>query len=913
MRFFESAEAIARLERRVAESDVAAGLELAWYLRLSQPGRVRALLVLLDDGDAAPRALLIAAEHAFFAGDLARAGVLCSDVLARAASAGDAVLEADGGHLWARLCAARGDFAARDAALGRALAAAREAADEDRALLCELQMARNLALGDAPAAARQWGERFAEVPGHAHAAVQAATASFLGVLHHNLGDVTAGIAATQRAFSLQAAIGQIPAAVVSACNLAEAYGLLNAHDAGLEWAQQALELARELDWADCLASSLQRVGECLRAIGRIDEAQVALSEALRLMGEYSLSRNYLNLLRALGDTARSAGEASVALDYFTRQAEGARLGGQSDLWVSGCLGRAAALLDLRRVDEAEVCADEGLMRAQAQGLRVRQVALLAQLAKVEMLRQRPLAALARLDAALAVAAEIDGYIAPAEIFSQRADAYAACGDFPAAYAAEREATQARARMGDKEAQDRATLLRVRVESERARAEAERERVRADLLERTTLTLERLGAIGQEITAQLDQRKVFEALHRHVHALLDAQSMAVFLLTPDGTRLVPAFGVETGGEAPAPTVLLSSPVSYCARCVRERCEMLIDFAPDEPNPAHVPGTAVTLSALYAPLLIGERVLGAMTIQSVHARAYGEPERMIFRTLCAYAAIALDNAVAYARLRETQEQLVAHEKMAALGALVAGVAHELNTPIGNSLLVASAGGERCAEAAALLADGRLGRARLEAHFTESRQAFELIGRSMRSAAALVGSFKEVAVDRATEQRRCFSLRRTSEDVVATLARRIAKAGHRLELAIAEEIEIDGYPGPYGQVLNNLVENAIVHGFGDRSGGTMRLRAAACGADEIELVFSDDGAGIAAEHLRRVFDPFFTTKLGRGGSGLGLSISFNIATALFGGQLNVDSAPGQGARFTWRFPRVAPQQPAVASTPV
>ena len=168
----------------------------------------------------------------------------------------------------------------------------------------------------------------------------------------------------------------------------------------------------------------------------------------------------------------------------------------------------------------------------------------------------------------------------------------------------------------------------------------------------------------------------------------------------------------------------------------------------------------------------------------------------------------------------------------------------------------------------------------------------------------SFKQVAVDRATEQRRPFDLLRTSQEVIATLQRTIHIAGHRLVVGIEPGVVLDGYPGPYGQVLTNLINNALLHAFGKRKGGTMQLQASRQRNSHVEVRFTDDGVGIAAENLSRIFDPFFTTKLGQGGSGLGMSVSYNIVTTLFGGEFEVHSTLGQGTCFILRLPLQAPQ---------
>ena len=173
---------------------------------------------------------------------------------------------------------------------------------------------------------------------------------------------------------------------------------------------------------------------------------------------------------------------------------------------------------------------------------------------------------------------------------------------------------------------------------------------------------------------------------------------------------------------------------------------------------------------------------------------------------------------------------------------------------------------------------------------------------SAADLVNSFKQVAVDRTTEQRRMFNLQQVTHEVVATMMNRIRNANHIIEYEVPDTLAMDSYPGPFGQVLANFINNALLHAFEGRQHGRMHLSASAPAEGRALVVFSDDGGGIPAEHLGRIFDPFFTTKLGQGGSGLGLSISYNIVTSLLGGQISVSSSPA-GTTFTLDLPLTAP----------
>jgi signal transduction histidine kinase len=349
--------------------------------------------------------------------------------------------------------------------------------------------------------------------------------------------------------------------------------------------------------------------------------------------------------------------------------------------------------------------------------------------------------------------------------------------------------------------------------------------------------------------------------------------------------------------------MNDPDAESARCVRERREILSDWTALEMAPNYVPDTLVTLSALFAPLAIGERVLGVMTVQSLHRFAYAERERLIFRTLCAYGAIALDNAEAYRQLQDAQEQLVSREKLAALGSLVAGVAHELNTPIGNSLMMASTMLAKTEDLIKSLEQRTIRRTELDTYLAQAQEASVLIMRGLNNAADLVQSFKQVAVDQTTAQRRGFDLQQVCHEIVATVKNQIKRSGHVVEVDVPEGVRMESYPGPLGQVISNFINNALLHAFEGRKGGRIVLAARVVPGARVQIRFKDNGIGIKEENLKRIFDPFFTTKMGQGGSGLGLSISYNIVTSILNGQIQVQSTVGEGSVFTLDLPVVAP----------
>ncbi|MGL6291114.1 MAG: ATP-binding protein [Silanimonas sp.] len=256
----------------------------------------------------------------------------------------------------------------------------------------------------------------------------------------------------------------------------------------------------------------------------------------------------------------------------------------------------------------------------------------------------------------------------------------------------------------------------------------------------------------------------------------------------------------------------------------------------------------------------------------------------------------------QLQRTQGELVRSERLASLGSLVAGVAHELNTPLGSALLVATTLGDGIEDLRRKLQSGELKRSTLDGFLQQQAEAQALIVRNARRAAELIGRFKQVAVDQTSEQRRRFDLAEVVDEIIGTLQPRLRKTPHLVVVDIAPGMAMDSYPGPLGQVVTNLVLNALLHGLGDRP-GEVRLSAHTLEGDQVALSVSDDGVGIPPEHLPRIFDPFFTTKLGEGGSGLGLHIVYSLVQRGLGGRIDVDSVPGHGARFTVVLPRVAP----------
>jgi PAS domain S-box-containing protein len=260
-----------------------------------------------------------------------------------------------------------------------------------------------------------------------------------------------------------------------------------------------------------------------------------------------------------------------------------------------------------------------------------------------------------------------------------------------------------------------------------------------------------------------------------------------------------------------------------------------------------------------------------------------------------------------LRETQNSLIEAEKLAALGRLVAGVAHEVNNPVGISLTVASSLERKTALFAAEVERGDLRRSSLRDFLDASRDASSQLVANLNRAAELITSFKQVAADRSYSDQRTFDLGDLTEQVVMSLRPGLRKQRLALTVECEPNLTMSSYPGPYGQVLTNLFLNSVAHAFPDGRPGTVDIKVKRADKDHVEIIFSDDGCGMSLDVRRRAFDPFFTTRRDQGGTGLGLHIVYSIVTNRLGGRLDLDSEPGRGTRVHIVLPCMAPLEQA------
>jgi len=260
-----------------------------------------------------------------------------------------------------------------------------------------------------------------------------------------------------------------------------------------------------------------------------------------------------------------------------------------------------------------------------------------------------------------------------------------------------------------------------------------------------------------------------------------------------------------------------------------------------------------------------------------------------------------------LRETQNSLIEAEKLAALGRLVAGVAHEVNNPVGISLTVASSLERRSRMFAAEVARGELRRTSLNDFVKASSEASEQLVTNLNRAAELIQSFKQVAADRNYSDRRTFDMRDLTEQLITSLRPGIGKHNVKVLMDCEPDLSMTSYPGPYGQVLTNLFVNSITHAFPDRAPGEIDIKVRRVNETQVELLFSDNGCGMTPDVRRQAFDPFFTTRRDQGGTGLGLHIVYNLVTNRLGGRISMRSEAGKGTHVQIVLPKVAPLEQA------
>ena len=252
-----------------------------------------------------------------------------------------------------------------------------------------------------------------------------------------------------------------------------------------------------------------------------------------------------------------------------------------------------------------------------------------------------------------------------------------------------------------------------------------------------------------------------------------------------------------------------------------------------------------------------------------------------------------------LHMAQEQLVQSEKMAALGGLVAGVSHEISTPLGIGVTASSNLEDRTRKLKKEFEEGKMTRSDFTHYLELILESSNIILRNLQRASEQITGFKQIAVDQSSEEKRTFNLKAYIEEVLLSLHPKLKKTCHTIVINCPEDLELESYPGAFSQIITNFVMNSLTHGFEDKEQGTITFEI----SDDdkmFKLQYSDDGKGISPEEQEKIFEPFYTTKRDQGGSGLGLNIIHNLVTHRLEGNIRCESTLGNGTTFIIEIPK-------------
>ncbi|MEN9866446.1 MAG: hypothetical protein RL748_2036 [Pseudomonadota bacterium] len=971
MDFFASNEQVEHLEADLAQAHAGQRVRplvaLAWALR--ERDSVRAIQ-LADEADALLqsivaettkirglrlRLLLLRAEITYFDGEVVAACVLLDAAMQGFTQMHDALGSADACWLrgWISYFSGCMSEASQDF---DAMACSAAGHDPVRHALAQVALARNVVFTDVARARACWGQHFTDLAvadTTQHPGAQCWVQDFLGILALQSGDYVVSIRHYSQVWALAQLSGQVRRATIASRNIGDAFNKLGDHHSALEWLQRGVQLAREKSSSKAIGECLTQSADALCRLQRYDSAWETLQEALALIAPMTQSRAYALALHGLGEVelARQQYQSALAV-YQLLQPRAERLRNPELLSHALC-GQARALLALDQNQAALQIAQRAW--ALAAGRVNEQIAALRVLAAIDACQSRAaMAAQSGVQSGVqsdqqadkqsdrqtespaenqAAATALD-YLQQArqlaqgagndtlagELLHSMAQHHAAIGHFEQAWQLGRQAAQARERIHARQNSQRTEAMQISHQTERAEAQQAQQRElasearRAELLQQTSDTLAHLGAIGQEITAHLALDRVCQVINHHLNRLLPVNVFALAIWDDQQRGLNCIFCIEDGIIKPNIRI-----PDYIIDPAREKYfghndVLLVDRDP-YPNELAWPDFLTPTSCrLFAPLCLGDKMLGMMTIQSRQRHVYGTREKMVFRTLCAYAAIAISNAYAHGelaeahrQLQESQRQMVLQGKMAGLGSLTAGVAHEINNP--TNFVHVAAQNQRAdlarfekfvddlveAEAAPEVLQG------FKQHFARMNDNVATMLNGTARIKAIVKdlrSFTRLDAEQKTAVR-------LDDCLVSTLnlvrTSWLEKVDFITEFAPVPEIEC--WPALLNQVFMNLLVNAC-QAIEEKTlqaapsvRGKLVLRLFQQG-ESLIVQFEDTGIGMSEAVQAHILEPFYTTKTTGKGTGLGLSIAFDIVQK-HGGIIGFQSTPGEGSCFTIQLP--------------
>jgi len=440
----------------------------------------------------------------------------------------------------------------------------------------------------------------------------------------------------------------------------------------------------------------------------------------------------------------------------------------------------------------------------------------------------------------------------------------------------------------------------------------------------------------DLSAQaLDTEQLSASLHRIIGELMVADNFLIGLYHPDTQEISIPYFVDEKDSTP-PLQRFPFGMAMCSYVLASKQAQLHDLGSFRQLVANGVvteplGNTDIASWMGAPMLVHDQPYGVLVVQSYNpAIVYTKAELDLLAFMASHVAVAIarmqaDRKIRRAKLeleqqnaalnnalhalKEAQSELVRQEKLASLGRLVAGVAHEINTPLGICVTATSHLVQELKITREELAAGDMTEDSLASFFDIVDQSLRILTTNTQRAASLVRSFKQVAVDQSSGEIRSFNLEAYLNEVLLSLQPKLKGRPIKVAVSCPKDLVLDSYAGAVSQIVTNMVMNSLVHGFDRDQPGNISVHAALAADDWVVFDYADDGAGMDQDTLDKLFDPFFTTKRGTGGSGLGAHILYNLVTGALGGSVRVDSAPGQGLRYQLRFPRSQRKQKAAA----
>lgn len=730
-----------------------------------------------------------------------------------------------------------------------------------------------------------------------------------------------------RASKLATSCGLHRLAIVSAGNACEAFQGIDDLESATHAIELAMSQAKLAKWPSMLGFCLAHLGRIQRNLNQIEQSKHSLEEALLNFPAKVGGINKAIVLRELGETLYAENNISESLSAFAQSIHIFRSVRSMDDLPHTLIRYARVLSQNGQVQGALNALSEAKDLIKKYNYAVLATALYQTLAEIHQRHQLPAtdsmeepnAVIHFLEQANRIGTQIEGWHASSTFLTMLSDAWAESGHYAPAlhYAklaikAEREAGNTRVAYKTAQIQDTHQTEKAQAEAQYHHLIAVSESNRARALQDSHDTLVKLEKIGQDITANLDMNSLFHAIHRHLNNLLDAGTFYTYLITPlapdqhhQDTYLQLVYGVKNEVPVKEHRVALTNNDNYAAICASEKRELFIN--------ARSTSYASIQSLLYAPLMVGEKNLGVMSIQTCGENAYNDRDRLIFTTICAYAAIAVENAQVYQQLHDTQDQLLsaidklklarekerhdrqrAEESTRLKSEFLANMSHEIRTPM----------------------NAVIGMSYLALATELNPKQREYIRKIQNAASSLLGiindilDFSKIEAGKLDIELTSFSMHEVIANVTSVTSQKAIEKGIQFQVQLPERFPFHfiGDPLRIGQVLTNLVNNAIKFTHRGQIDLSCAVSDVTVPSDSnntpqrrriknIHFRVKDTGIGMSLEQQAKLFQAFTqadgSTTRNYGGTGLGLSISKQLVE-LMQGRIELQSAPGQGSIF-------------------